>query len=45
MTEEPGVTCDPEVMGGVPCIRGTRIPVVTILGLVQSGEPSACQRR
>jgi uncharacterized protein (DUF433 family) len=25
-------------MGGVPCIRGTRIPVATIVGLVAAGR-------
>jgi uncharacterized protein (DUF433 family) len=25
-------------MGGVPCIRGTRIPVATIVGLVAEGR-------
>lgn len=28
------VVLDPAVMGGVPCIRGTRIPVVTLLGML-----------
>ncbi|WP_456697568.1 DUF433 domain-containing protein [Aeromicrobium sp. P5_D10] len=31
------VTVDHLVMGGVPCIRGTRIPVSTIVGLVGQG--------
>jgi len=28
-------------MGGVPCVRGTRIPVVTILGLLGEGRSPA----
>jgi len=32
------VTLDPEVMGGKPCIRGIRITVGTILGLLASGH-------
>lgn len=28
---------DPEVMGGKPCIRGTRVTVGTITGLLASG--------
>ncbi|HET9690022.1 MAG TPA: DUF433 domain-containing protein [Acidimicrobiales bacterium] len=27
----------PDVMGGVPCIRGTRIPVATVVGMVGDG--------
>ena len=29
-----GVVVDRAVMGGVPCVRGTRVPVVTITGLL-----------
>lgn len=32
------ITRDPEVMGGKPCIRGLRITVGTIVGLVASGH-------
>ncbi|MBN1343496.1 MAG: DUF433 domain-containing protein [Phycisphaerae bacterium] len=28
------ITVNPAQMGGVPCIRGLRIPVATIVGLV-----------
>lgn len=31
------VTMDPMVMGGKPCIRGTRVTVGTITGLMASG--------
>lgn len=31
------ITVDPEKMGGVPCIRGMRIPVATIVGMVANG--------
>jgi uncharacterized protein (DUF433 family) len=31
---EPRVVAEHRTMGGVPCIRGTRIPVATIVGLV-----------
>ncbi len=31
------ITFDPKVMGGRPCIRGMRITVGTIVGLVASG--------
>ncbi len=28
------ITIDPKVMGGVPCIRGLRIPVATVVGMI-----------
>lgn len=32
------ITYDPKVMGGKPCIRGLRVTVGTIVGLLASGE-------
>jgi uncharacterized protein (DUF433 family) len=32
------ITPDPEVMGGRPCIRGMRITVGTVVGLLASGH-------
>ncbi|MDE0190612.1 MAG: DUF433 domain-containing protein [Gammaproteobacteria bacterium] len=32
-----GITINPDQMGGVPCIRGLRIPVATVLGLLAQG--------
>lgn len=32
------ITFDPQVMGGKPCIRGLRVTVGTIVGLVASGH-------
>jgi uncharacterized protein (DUF433 family) len=32
------ITFDPDVMGGKPCIRGMRITVGTVLGLLASGH-------
>jgi uncharacterized protein (DUF433 family) len=32
------ITHDPNVMGGKPCIRGLRVTVGTIVGLVASGH-------
>jgi uncharacterized protein (DUF433 family) len=32
-----GVVIDHRIMGGVPCVRGTRIPVATVLGLLGEG--------
>lgn len=31
------ITINPAQMGGAPCIRGLRIPVATIVGLVAEG--------
>lgn len=33
----PRITVDPDQMGGVPCIRGLRIPVATVVGMVADG--------
>lgn len=35
------IIVDHEVMGGVPCIRGTRIPVATVVGMVADGMSTA----
>ena len=32
------ITLDPTVMGGKPCIRGMRVTVGTIVGLIASGH-------
>lgn len=38
MTPLTRITLDPEVMGGKPCIRGLRVTVGTIVGLVAAGR-------
>lgn len=35
------ITFDPNVMGGKPCIRGLRVTVGTIVGLVAAGHSTA----
>lgn len=35
------ITFDPQVMGGKPCIRGMRVTVGTIVGLVAAGHSTA----
>ncbi len=35
------VTINPRQMGGVPCLRGLRIPIATIVGLVAEGEATS----
>jgi uncharacterized protein (DUF433 family) len=32
------ITTDPKVMGGKPCIRGLRVTVGTVVGLLASGR-------
>ena len=31
------ITVNPKQMGGVPCLRGLRIPVATVVGMVSEG--------
>ena len=38
MKELTRITFDPKVMGGKPCIRGMRVTVGTIVGLVAAGH-------
>ena len=38
MKELSRVTLDPDVMGGKPCIRGIRVTVGTIVGLLGAGR-------
>ena len=35
------ITVNPRQMGGVPCIRGLRVPVATVVGLVADGMSDA----
>lgn len=35
------ITVNPEQMGGVPCIRGLRIPVATIVSMIADGMTEA----
>lgn len=35
---ESRISADHRIMGGVPCIRGTRIPVATVVGLFAEGR-------
>ncbi len=32
-----GITTDPDLMGGQPCIRGMRMPVATVVAMVADG--------
>ncbi len=35
------ITMNPAKMGGVPCIRGLRIPVATVVGMIAEGMAEA----
>jgi uncharacterized protein (DUF433 family) len=35
------ITIDPNQMGGLPCIRGLRIPVATVVGMAGEGMVEA----
>lgn len=35
------ITVDPKQMSGVPCIRGLRMPVATIVGMAADGMTTA----
>lgn len=35
------ITASPDQMGGVPCIRGMRIPVATVVGMIADGMTDA----
>lgn len=41
MKELTRITLDPAVMGGKPCIRGLRVTVGTIVGLLAAGRSRA----
>ena len=33
------VHCDPAIMGGEPCFRGTRIPITVLFSNLEAGVP------
>ena len=38
MNERARITTNPQIMGGKPCIRGLRVTVGTIVGLLAAGR-------
>ncbi len=53
MTEDPGdyarlceryVERNPAIMGGEPVVRGTRVPIRTVAGLIAQGESREIMR-
>lgn len=45
MTHLDRITVDPRIMGGRPCVRGMRLPVSRLLGLLAAGvaQPAILQ--
>jgi len=39
MTKEDIIVKDPRILGGIPVIKGTRIPVTLVKKLIKSGYP------
>jgi uncharacterized protein (DUF433 family) len=35
---EPAIIEDPEILGGMPVFRGTRVPVRTLIDYIATGE-------
>ncbi|MCL6546445.1 MAG: DUF433 domain-containing protein [Bryobacteraceae bacterium] len=38
MGRESVIVSDPEILGGTPCFRGTRVPVETLLDYLEAGD-------
>lgn len=38
MSKHPGITADPKVMTGMPCIKGTRVTVANIVRQIAAGR-------
>jgi uncharacterized protein (DUF433 family) len=41
IAEQPGITLDPKVLAGKPVIRGTRLSVEFVIGLMADGWSEA----
>lgn len=38
MQHESVVFSDPEILGGTPCFRGTRVPIVSLIDYLEAGD-------
>lgn len=38
MGRESVIVSDPEILGGTPCFRGTRVPVATLIEYLEAGD-------
>ena len=39
MPAEPVIVSDPDIMGGMPCFRGTRVPFRNLMDYLAGGHP------
>ncbi len=33
------IQVDPEIMGGTPCFKGTRVPIQNLFDFIEAGDP------
>ena len=38
MLSESAIVSDPEILGGTPCFRGTRVPVDSLIDYLEAGD-------
>jgi len=38
MTHQSVIVSDPEILGGTPCFRGTRVPVDSLIDYLEAGD-------
>jgi uncharacterized protein (DUF433 family) len=38
MPRETVIVSDPEILGGTPCFRGTRVPVDSLIDYLEAGD-------
>ena len=41
MKPESVIVSDPEILGGTPCFRGTRVPVDSLIDYLEAGDSLA----
>jgi len=37
--DSPVIVTDPEIMSGMPCFRGTRVPFKNLIDYIEGGHP------
>jgi len=41
MPQQTVIVSDPEILGGTPCFRGTRVPVDSLIDYLEAGDSLA----